>query len=255
VATTKRKSIDFQLDVEKYLLKMGTSIDEAMEEYSEVAAESFDIAEYYRQSQRRRPNVNSPSSLDCPKKMFFGRLGAPREQRIKAQGFLTMLIGYLLGIIFSQLAAAIYGGESEVTVEIPELGVYGHCDHFFMYAETGELILLEFKTLGKSTFEKTPDYYRMQTATYAHGLNADKAYLVVFWMDGRRFKTIPVDIEKWWQESKRRFELVEKHTHIGIPPAEGPSNPYFACASCAFFRTCKPKIDLLPKGGRYGRKG
>jgi hypothetical protein len=153
--------------------------------------------------------------------------------------------------MFSQIASAVYGGEPEVTAEIPELGVYGHCDHFFMHEHTGELIVLEFKTLGKSTFESPPDYYRMQTATYAKALGADRAYLVCFWMDGRRFKTIPVDIRKWWRESKRRFVLSERHVGIGIPPGEGPKNPYLICSSCPYAKVCKPRAQLL-KGRNRG---
>jgi len=250
---SKKKVIDFQLDVEKYLDSMGKSVDDTLELYNSVQPEPLDIEEYFRQSDGRRTHVNSPSSLQCPKKLFYSRIGAPREQLIKPQGFLTMMTGYILGIMFSQLAVAIYGGEGEVTAKVPELGVYGHCDHLFLDEETGELVLLEFKTSAASVFEKPPDYYRMQTATYAHAIGADRAYLICFWMDKRKFRTIEVDIEKWWAESKRRFELSEKYVKLGIPPGEGPASTYFVCQSCPYKKVCQPKAQLI-KGKNRGRE-
>lgn len=240
-------SLDFQSDLNEYLEKANKDVDQAVAEFGEAAIEQASVADVFRQGAARKRRVLSPSSLDCPRRLFYGRAGAKKNRRRDGSGLTTLLFGNLLGLVFAALADALYDGEAEVEAVIQKYGIYGHCDYLFIDPDTGEAVVLEFKTLAKDSFMRPAAHYYEQAATYAKCVGAERAYLVCFWMDRREFRTIEVDIVKHWREAKRKFMLAEQAVKCGIPPSEGPPNKYIVCRSCSYRDICLPGKTLAKR--------
>jgi len=250
VGQSSWRELDFQMDLERYFQSLET--DEGIEDYLSVDPDTIDVEEFFQQSNARKSGVLSPSGLYCPRYLYFGKTEMSAVSKVRMDSLILMYCGYILGKTFAKLAEAMYGGVAEHCISIPELGVFGHAD--FVLPHGGDTLVLprkpgvsvvEFKTSSANTFQRSPDYYKMQLATYAKGVGADRAYLVVFWMDKRIFRTIRINIKEWWSKAKARFELANKHVELGVPPQLRSDNDHLHCRDCKFKHHCFPNMKRL----------
>lgn len=195
----------------------------------------------------------------CPRSLAYRRNGYPREPHPaldKTRRFLALQVGWALHHSFRSLIQGLRDVEREVALEVPPgIWVSGHIDGLIPDPETGELRLLEIKTMAPFSWERlnkggeVEEGYVVQVALYLRALQEsgepirEALFVALNKGDGRLHQRLlsysPEHAEKGLENLRLALTLPPEEIPRPHAPDEAGRLPW-QCVYCDFWRVCWP---------------
>lgn len=218
-------------------------------------------------SKEKERSIGLSQAGACPRSTAYRHRGypeTPHPHLDPVRRLLALEVGRALHDRVRSLLEGVVEMEREVALEVaPGLVVKGHIDGLIPDPETGELRLLEMKTMAPYGFERlvkggeVERHYLVQVSLYLEALQEEGVKEALFVAlnkgDGSlHHRILPYD-PALAEEGKENLRLALTLPPEEVPRAHGPDEEGrlpWQCVYCAFWSHCWPQATPLEERGK-----